>query len=153
MTSETPGDYLRRTLKDNDAMLEVARLATEDQREAMTHNTREWEEAFDENWRSTSSWNLYPHNSQPLKDFIHYQLQKAREEALERERQLKQVHMMELDAISCKSIEEFVVWRDQRKQRPSHFELDQDSGMPHPYANPEGVYGTGGQTKLDQDKQ
>lgn len=39
-TNETPGDYLRRTLKDKDAMLEVARLATEDQRKAMTHNTR-----------------------------------------------------------------------------------------------------------------
>ena len=58
-------------------------------------------------------------------NFLHQELQRAREEALARERQLKQVHMMELDAISCKSIEDFVVWRDHRKQRPIQSELDQ----------------------------
>ena len=56
---------------------------------------------------------------------LHQKLQKAREEALAREKQLKQVHMMELDAISCKSIEDFVIWRDHRKQRPNQSELDQ----------------------------
>ena len=54
----------------------------------------------------------------------HQQLQKARDEALAREKQLKQVHMMELDAISCMSLEQYVAWRDQRKQRPNHSELD-----------------------------
>ena len=57
---------------------------------------------------------------------LHHLLQKVREEALAREKQLKQVHMMELDAISCKSIEEFVLWRDHRKQRPKQAELNQD---------------------------
>ena len=62
---------------------------------------------------------------QILIDTHHQELQKAREEALAREKQLKQVHMMELDAISCKSIEDFVIWRDHRKQRPNQSELDQ----------------------------
>ena len=34
--SEGAGDYLRRTLHDEEAMLEVAKKATEDQREAMS---------------------------------------------------------------------------------------------------------------------
>lgn len=34
-----------------------------------------------------------------------------------REKQLRTVHTMELDAVSCMSIEDFVVWRDHRKQR------------------------------------
>jgi hypothetical protein len=38
-------------------------------------------------------------------------------------RQLKLVHQMELDAISCKSIEQFVLWRDERKLRPKHVDL------------------------------
>lgn len=61
-----------------------------------------------------------------IEETLHHQLQKAREEALTREKQLKQVHMMELDTISCMSLEQYVAWRDQRKQRPNHPELDQD---------------------------
>ena len=64
-----------------------------------------------------------------LTEILHQQLQKAREEALEREKQLKQVHMMELDAISCMSLEQYVAWRDYRKQRPHHSELDQDTEL------------------------
>ena len=41
------------------------------------------------------------------------------EEAEAREKQLKTIHTMELDAVSCMSIENFVVWRDYRKQRPA----------------------------------
>ena len=47
----------------------------------------------------------------------------VREEAVAREKQLKEIHTMELDAISCKSIEDFVIWRDYRKQRPKQAEL------------------------------
>jgi hypothetical protein len=46
-----------------------------------------------------------------------------REEVVERaearEKQLKTMHTMELDTVSCMSIEDFVVWRDHRKQRPT----------------------------------
>lgn len=43
--------------------------------------------------------------------------------AMAREKQLKQIHTMELDTISCMSIEQFVVWCDQRKQRPTIIKL------------------------------
>lgn len=62
---------------------------------------------------------------QKVRITLHQELQKARGEALDRENQLKQAHMMELDAISCKSIEDFVLWRDHRKQRLNQSELDQ----------------------------
>lgn len=60
-----------------------------------------------------------------IDELLHQELQKAQEEAIAREKQLKQVHMMELDAISCMSLEQYVDWRDQRKQRPNQSELDQ----------------------------
>ena len=96
----------------------------------MTHNTREVEirDILIELTDTTG----FDHTPEALfaferaKEKLHHQLQKAREEALAREKQLKQVHMMELDAISCKSIEDFVLWRDHRKQRPKHSELNQD---------------------------
>lgn len=40
--------------------------------------------------------------------------------AEEREKQLKTIHTTELDAVSCMSIEEFLVWRDNRKQQPNN---------------------------------
>lgn len=69
----------------------------------------------------------YNHAQQTL----HHQLQKVQDEALAREKQLKQVHMMELDAISCMSLEQYVAWRDHRKQRPNHSELDQEVKCRH----------------------
>lgn len=80
---------------------------------------------------SECTWKDYPLATDVLdwlrlqEQNFHQELQKARDEALAREKQLKQVHMMELDAISCKSIEDFVIWRDHRKQRPNQSELDQ----------------------------
>lgn len=37
-------------------------------------------------------------------------------EAEAREKQLRDIHKIELDTISCMSLEQFVVWRDQRKK-------------------------------------
>lgn len=93
----------------------------------MTHNTREWEAEFDEQFKGAIQLKSKPDGVTVtrLKAFILQELQKAREEALAREKQLKQVHMMELDAISCMSLEQYVDWRDYRKQRPKHSELDQ----------------------------
>ena len=45
--------------------------------------------------------------------------QKYQDEALAREKQLKEYYEMELDAISYKSIGDFVLWRDYRQQRPT----------------------------------
>lgn len=106
-----------------------------------TYNTREVEEKkypshkeldMEKYYRIVKSGNfdnMFNYGFDVGKAFHQQELQKAREEALEREKQLKQVHMMELDAISCMSLEQYVAWRDYRKQRPHHSELDQDTEL------------------------
>jgi len=93
----------------------------------MTHNTRDWKKEFDEQFKGKIQLTSRPDGITVtrLKHFIHQELQKARDEAIAREKQLKQIHMIELDAISCMSLEQDVAWRDHRKQRPNHSELDQ----------------------------
>jgi len=52
-------------------------------------------------------------------DFLKASLKRNRleiiEEAIERVNLLKKIHIMELNALSCKSIEDFVKWQDFRK--------------------------------------
>ena len=130
----------------------------------MTHNTREVEE-FDarafikkarrQNWKNGGVL-AYDDDElvEQLENTLHHQLQKAREEAEKK-----------VLSITGDAIEENTAFYEQKyggnyeqcgrdikfsiAEAMHHSELDQDSGMPHPYANPEGVYGTGGQTKLD----
>lgn len=86
-TNETPGDYLRRTLKDKDAMLEVARLATEDQCEAMTQNTIEVEEIAKmidlyAKFCADNKQGSPELQAEMIMTTIHHQLQKARESCI-----------------------------------------------------------------------
>ena len=92
----------------------------------MTHNTREGiEERFLKDFRAGMFVNPLTGNQNPFKieTWWHQELQKAREEAMAREKQIKDIHTIELDTISCMSLERFVVWRDHRKQS----ELDQSN--------------------------
>lgn len=52
-----------------------------------------------------------------LEDYISQLLSRAKEEAIAREKLLKDMHTMELDAISCKSIEQFILWRGALQSR------------------------------------
>ena len=109
----------------------------------MTHNTREGIEEIEEHemtdferelaqailgsleYRGFYDCGKYLDTSfiEHIRPLFHQELQKAREEAMAREKQIKDIHTIELDTISCMSLERFVVWRDHRKQS----ELDQSN--------------------------
>lgn len=77
---------------------------------------------FDAELFNDDGWNMRMY--QETKDWLRTTLtqyhQDITDEAMAREKQLKQIHTIELDTVSCMSIEQFVVWRDQRKQRPTY---------------------------------
>lgn len=91
------GDNLRRILKDKDAMMEVARLATEDQREAMTNNTREGIEIVKEvdvllqEGKYIEAMDVFLTAYKEQQEYYNHQLQKARAE--EREKMMQLLHL------------------------------------------------------------
>ena len=54
-----------------------------------------------------------------VKKLLAEQKKELMEEALARENILKDVHNLELDSISCKSLEEFMKWSNYRKNSKS----------------------------------
>lgn len=54
-----------------------------------------------------------------VENLITEQKKELMEEALARENILKDVHNLELDSISCKSLEEFMKWSNYRKNSKS----------------------------------
>ena len=59
-----------------------------------------------------------------VKNLLAEQKKELMEEALARENILKDVHNLELDSISCKSLEEFMKWSNYRKNSKSFKDHD-----------------------------
>ena len=85
-----------------------------------------WKEDFDKRFASMyliADERIIELNHNLLKGFITNLLAEQKkelmEEALARENILKDVHNLELDSISCKSLEEFMKWSNYRKNSKS----------------------------------
>lgn len=93
-----------------------------------THNTRDWEERFDERFiPNDGNIPTYIENGNDLKDFIHQELQKAREE--ERRRAAKIIEgYMEDDEYWQPIVAEVLGKPTTRKKDQSN--LDQEANVP-----------------------